>query len=49
MNKVRARAYGVDISQTSSYPEITTTNQNELRKLLRIERRMEFAEENIIT
>ena len=48
MNKVRARAYGVDISQTSSYPEITTTNQNELRKLLRIERRMEFAEENII-
>lgn len=46
MNQVRARAYGVDLAQTSSYPEIKTTGQLELRKLLRIERRMEFAQEN---
>jgi hypothetical protein len=43
MNKVRARAYGVDYTNTSAYPEITTMDQNELRKTLRIERRMEFA------
>jgi len=46
INQVRARAYGVDVAQTSSYPVITTAGQSELRKLLRIERRMEFAKEN---
>ncbi|MBC8603119.1 RagB/SusD family nutrient uptake outer membrane protein [Parabacteroides acidifaciens] len=39
MNQVRARAY----ANESSYPVISTTDQNELRKILRIERRMEFA------
>jgi hypothetical protein len=47
INKVRARAYGVDYTKTSSYPAITTTNQDELRKLLRSERRMEFAFEGL--
>ena len=43
MNMVRARAYGVSYTETSSYPAIITTNQSQLRKILRIERRMEFA------
>ena len=43
MNKVRARAYGVAYTSTAEYPEITVTDQSELRKILRIERRMEFA------
>lgn len=38
MNKVRARAY-----KNGSYPEITAGSQAELRKILRVERRMEFA------
>ena len=47
MNSVRARAYGVDKSQTDAYPAITTTSQTELRRILRIERRMEFAYEGL--
>lgn len=43
MNIVRARAYGVNYAATDSYPAIRTMEQNELRKILRIERRMEFA------
>ena len=43
MNMVRARAYKVDYTETTFYPAITTTDQEELRKILRIERRMEFA------
>lgn len=39
MNQVRARAY----AGLSTYPVISTTDQQELRKILRIERRMEFA------
>lgn len=44
MNEVRARAYGVNAT-TGIYPKITTTDQAGLRKILRIERRMEFAQE----
>lgn len=47
INQVRARAYGVDLSETAAYPAITTTDQNELRRLVRIERRMEFAMEGL--
>lgn len=47
MNKVRSRAYGVSFTQTSSYPAITSTDQTQLRKTLRIERRMEFAFEGL--
>tara|TARA_Y100001972_G_scaffold129294_1_gene196271 strand:+ start:7643 stop:9376 length:1734 start_codon:yes stop_codon:yes gene_type:complete len=43
LNKVRSRAYGVEYTDVGSYPEITTMDQTELRKVLRIERRMEFA------
>lgn len=45
MNQVRARAYEVDFNDTSLYPAIATTNQSELRKILRTERQMEFAKE----
>ena len=47
MNDVRARAYSVNKSNISSYPAITTQNQSELRKILHIERRMEFAREGL--
>jgi len=46
MNMVRARAYGVDPS-TGEYPKIQMGDQKELRKILRAERRMEFAFENL--
>lgn len=46
INMVRARAYGVNVAATDSYPAVTTTNQTELRRALRMERRMEFAMEN---
>ena len=42
MNMVRARAYGVNKSQTSGYPEINTSDQDRLRTILRMERRMEL-------
>lgn len=47
MNSVRARAYGVDKANVDSYPEIVETNQASLRRILRIERRMEFAFEGL--
>ncbi len=47
MNMVRARAYGVDKGDTGAYPSITTTDPAELRKIVRIERRMEFAFEGL--
>lgn len=42
MNMVRARAYGVDKSQITEYPEIKITDQNRMRTILRMERRMEL-------
>ena len=47
INQVRARAYGVDYANTSAYPAVTTTNQSELRTILRTERRMEFPKEGL--
>ncbi len=47
MNMVRARGYGVSKDDIGSYPEITSTDQAELRKIVRIERRMEFAYEGL--
>ena len=47
INQVRARAYGVDYTNTSAYPAVTTTNQSELRTILRTERRMEFPREGL--
>lgn len=46
MNRVRARAYKVDW-QNGNYPKITETDQSKLRTILRAERRMEFAFENL--
>ena len=47
INQVRARAYGVSLGDTGSYPAVTTTSQSELRTIIRTERRMEFAFENL--
>ncbi|MBU2904097.1 RagB/SusD family nutrient uptake outer membrane protein [Arenibacter algicola] len=47
INRVRARAYKVDYTQTSDYPALTSTDQSQLRRSLRIERRMEFAWEGL--
>ncbi len=43
MNQVRARAYGVSAGAISEYPAFTVENQQEMRRQLRIERRMELA------
>ncbi|TAJ11315.1 RagB/SusD family nutrient uptake outer membrane protein [Marinilabiliaceae bacterium JC017] len=45
INSVRARAYGVALAEVGKYPEITILNQDELRKIVRNERRVEFAME----
>lgn len=47
MNRVRARAYGVQYTETDQYPAIVTRSQSELRTILRTERRMEFAFERL--
>lgn len=46
INQVRARAYGVNVSATNSYPAVTATSQAKLRSILRVERRSEFGWEN---
>ena len=46
LNTVRARAYHANVSATGSYPAVTTRDQNALRRIIRIERRIEFAWEN---
>lgn len=47
INQVRARAYGVALTATDQYPAVTGSTQAELRKSVRIERRMELAWENL--
>ena len=47
INLVRARAYGVDKSAVNDYPSVTTTNTNELMRIIMTERRMEFAYEGV--
>ena len=47
INMVRARAYGVDKSNIAAYPSVTTMDQGQLRKIVRLERRMELAHEGI--
>ena len=47
INKVRSRAYEVNVDNTASYPRVTTFSQTELRNIIRIERRMEFAWEGL--
>ncbi|UBM58663.1 RagB/SusD family nutrient uptake outer membrane protein [Marinilongibacter aquaticus] len=47
INQVRARAYKADVENTAKYPAVTETDQSALRKVLRMERRMEFAAEGL--
>ena len=47
INTVRSRAYGTTKDKTSLYPEVKTTDQTELRRIVRTERRMEFAMEGL--
>jgi len=47
INQVRARAYGVALSQVTLYPAVTVTGQAELRRVLRRERRVEFPLEGL--
>ena len=45
INRVRARAYGVNVSNTAAYPAITSMDQTELRIIIRRERKVELADE----
>lgn len=45
INRIRARAYGVSVTDIDNYPEITTTDQAKLRKVIRRERKVELANE----
>jgi hypothetical protein len=47
LNLVRARGYGVAVGQTTLYPAVTTTVAAELKKIVRRERRVEFAKEGL--
>ena len=47
INSVRARAYGVQLSQTSAYPAVAALGQDEMRRIVRLERRMELAYEGL--
>ncbi|MGN1231982.1 MAG: RagB/SusD family nutrient uptake outer membrane protein [Candidatus Cryptobacteroides sp.] len=47
INRVRARAYSTTFDNTSAYPAVTTLDRLELRKIVRTERRMEFANEGL--
>jgi hypothetical protein len=47
INRVRARAYGVTVSQTALYPAITTLDVAQLRAIVRRERRVEFGFEGL--
>lgn len=42
INALRARAYGVDVSQTSAYPAVSGGTQAELRDIVRAERMVEL-------
>lgn len=42
INEVRARAYKTDKADVAGYPAATVADQEELRKVIRIERRIEF-------
>lgn len=47
INDVRARAYGVTRAAVSNYPAVALGTQEEMRKAVRIERRMETAKEGL--
>lgn len=45
INRVRARAYGADVSAVSDYPAVTTTDVAKLKTIIRRERKVELADE----
>lgn len=47
INEIRARAYGTTLGDITNYPPVVTTNQDELRKIIRRERKVEFANEGL--
>ena len=47
INMVRSRGFGVKITDTDKYPAVTNTGQADLRKVVRLERRVELAKENL--
>lgn len=47
INMVRARAYGVDYTATSFYPAVKMASADELRRVLRLERRVELTFEDL--
>ena len=47
INRVRARAYGVNHAATNLYPAVTAADQATLRKAVRLERRVELAFEGL--
>lgn len=47
INQVRSRAYSTTYDKTSAYPSVTTRDRLVLRKIVRNERRVEFADEGL--
>lgn len=47
MNRVRARGYNVNSSEVDKYPAITSLDQTALRRTVRLERRVELANEGL--
>ena len=47
INRVRARAYSTDYTNTRSYPSVKDEGQEKLRKVVRLERRVELANEGL--
>lgn len=47
INMVRARAYGVDYTSTSLYPAVKMASDDELRRVVRLERRVELCFEDL--
>ena len=47
INDVRSRAYGTTVDDVAHYPEVTSTDQATLRKIVRNERRVELAFEGL--
>lgn len=47
INQVRSRAYSITYDKTSAYPSVTTRDRLALRKIVRNERRVEFADEGL--
>lgn len=47
INQVRARAYKTAVDATNTYPAVTTTDKDELRTIIKRERRVEFVREGL--